>query len=263
MAIVICPECGKGISDKAVACIHCGCPMNYILQNQKKQELTPETVKESAVHDIPEQENDYKVIVIDYGAKKIPVITAMKKYLHMSDETGLKLLKELPCTIEFKKNFDSIIFIERLDSLPIEYELYEAGDLKKHKYKDDITVFERSAVTSPENGDKLSMTKQFMCPKCSAMINETARKCPNCGFDEISSYLLQIERDKQSRTIDYTHAYEPITIMEDNIPKCPTCRSTRVKRISGTKRWITTGLFGIGSTDMGKTMQCENCGYKW
>ena len=25
MALIKCPECGKEISDKAAACIHCGC----------------------------------------------------------------------------------------------------------------------------------------------------------------------------------------------------------------------------------------------
>jgi cytochrome bd-type quinol oxidase subunit 2 len=28
MAMINCPECGKEISDKAKACIHCGCPIN-------------------------------------------------------------------------------------------------------------------------------------------------------------------------------------------------------------------------------------------
>ena len=28
MALIKCPECGKDISDKANACIHCGCPLN-------------------------------------------------------------------------------------------------------------------------------------------------------------------------------------------------------------------------------------------
>lgn len=27
MAIIKCPECGKGISDKAKECINCGCPI--------------------------------------------------------------------------------------------------------------------------------------------------------------------------------------------------------------------------------------------
>ena len=48
-----------------------------------------------------------------------------------------------------------------------------------------------------------------------------------------------------------------------NIPKCPTCGSTNIKRISGTKRWLTTGLFGLASSDIGKTMVCKNCGYKF
>ena len=28
MALINCPECGKEISDKAPACIHCGYPMD-------------------------------------------------------------------------------------------------------------------------------------------------------------------------------------------------------------------------------------------
>lgn len=46
-------------------------------------------------------------------------------------------------------------------------------------------------------------------------------------------------------------------------PKCPTCGSTNIGKISGTKRWFSTGLFGIASSDVGKTMVCKNCGYKW
>ncbi len=48
-----------------------------------------------------------------------------------------------------------------------------------------------------------------------------------------------------------------------NIPKCPTCSSTKIERITGTQRFITTGLFGLASSDIGKTMRCNNCGYKW
>ncbi len=28
MALIKCPECGREVSDKAQACIHCGCPLN-------------------------------------------------------------------------------------------------------------------------------------------------------------------------------------------------------------------------------------------
>lgn len=48
-----------------------------------------------------------------------------------------------------------------------------------------------------------------------------------------------------------------------NTPKCPTCGSTKIKKISATKRWVGVGMFGLASSDMGKTMQCDDCGYKW
>lgn len=48
-----------------------------------------------------------------------------------------------------------------------------------------------------------------------------------------------------------------------NKPHCPTCNSTNITKISGTKRFITTGLFGLASSNVGKTMECKNCGYKW
>lgn len=34
MALISCPECGKEISNKAVACIHCGCPINVITESK-------------------------------------------------------------------------------------------------------------------------------------------------------------------------------------------------------------------------------------
>lgn len=48
-----------------------------------------------------------------------------------------------------------------------------------------------------------------------------------------------------------------------NIPHCPTCGSTNIQKISGTKRWLSTGLFGLASSDIGKSMVCKKCGYKW
>lgn len=116
------------------------------------------------------------------------------------------------------------------------------------------------------------------CPKCGAKISDTCRKCNNCGFDGISSYLLQIERERNAKIVGYTkdpspviknyeaptnNSYKPKSVIEENIPRCPTCHSTNIKRISSTKRWLTIGLFGLASSDIGKTMVCKNCGYKF
>lgn len=49
----------------------------------------------------------------------------------------------------------------------------------------------------------------------------------------------------------------------NNQLKCPYCKSTNVKKISGASRLISTGLFGLGSKKVGKTHECRSCGSMW
>ena len=52
--------------------------------------------------------------------------------------------------------------------------------------------------------------------------------------------------------------------VEENKPKCPTCGSTDLSKISGMKKAAKVGFFGIfGAGDLGKTWKCNNCGSKW
>ena len=106
---------------------------------------------------------------------------------------------------------------------------------------------------------------KIICPQCSQQIDDSVRACPHCGFDKISSYLLQLERQKQAKYIDYTSFHNDIPIQPtiNNTTKCPTCGSTNIQKISGTKRWLSTGLFGLASSDIGKSMVCRSCGFKF
>lgn len=72
--------------------------------------------------------------------------------------------------------------------------------------------------------------------------------------EDLIEFNLKMAQFKQSL---------PQTTETDNAPKCPTCGSTNIKKISGGKRWLTTGIFGLASSDVGKTMQCNSCGAKW
>ena len=49
----------------------------------------------------------------------------------------------------------------------------------------------------------------------------------------------------------------------DNLPKCPTCGSENIEKISNTSKATGGFLFGIFSSDVRKTFHCKNCGYKW
>lgn len=48
-----------------------------------------------------------------------------------------------------------------------------------------------------------------------------------------------------------------------NVPKCPTCSSTNIKKISVTSKAANTALFGLLGTKRYKTFHCNNCGYEW
>ena len=48
-----------------------------------------------------------------------------------------------------------------------------------------------------------------------------------------------------------------------NTPKCPTCGSTNIEKISTTKKAVGFVAVGIFSSNFGKTMRCKQCGYKW
>ena len=46
-------------------------------------------------------------------------------------------------------------------------------------------------------------------------------------------------------------------------PRCPTCGSDKVKKISTSKKIFAFGMIGFASSSVGKTFECKSCGYKW
>lgn len=67
---------------------------------------------------------------------------------------------------------------------------------------------------------------------------------------KMSQFRNQVEQQKQQ-------AKEQ---QETNIPKCPFCNSTNIKKISGTERVGSAMMFGIFSKKIGKSFKCNNCG---
>lgn len=81
--------------------------------------------------------------------------------------------------------------------------------------------------------------------------------------DEGAPSIIDVFSKIQSNENERKEKIERVAAVENSKPKCPTCGSTNIQKISGTKRWVTTGLFGLASSNVGKTMECRNCGYKW
>lgn len=48
-----------------------------------------------------------------------------------------------------------------------------------------------------------------------------------------------------------------------NAPKCPTCGSTNIEKITATSKAIGAMAFGLFSKTAKSQFKCKNCGYKW
>lgn len=245
MALIKCPECGKEVSDKAPACIHCGFPMELIENEVEKVTISKEASSKTG----------YSMELIDYGNKKIPVATVLKNTLGINDVDALELVGSAPCYL-FKDKKDNVVapIIKKLDTLPVEYKLYLNGELKRHKTKEEID--------KSYSSNTISSGKKIKCPNCSSLIAETSRACPMCGYDDIGSYLLKLEREKQAKYIDYTVGHTEIH-KSQNVPKCPTCQSTDIKKVSTASKAGSVFMWGLLSQKVKKQWHCNNCGYEW
>ena len=137
---------------------------------------------------------------------------------------------------------------------------------------------------------------RFACKNCGYICKENVvpTKCPICNggsFLEADLYILQkvsgsqhlidaMQKLRQTDIIEYElkmtqfrTQYEQQQSLKqtqvqqsdqsDNRPKCPTCGSTNIEKISVGKKIGGSMLFGIFSSDVRNTMHCKDCGAKW
>lgn len=90
-------------------------------------------------------------------------------------------------------------------------------------------------------------------------------KMTNCTIFEAEQVINQIFETNEIPKVLYlqTKQQESSRTQTDTRPKCPTCGSTNIEKISLTKKAVGGFMFGILSSDVRKTMHCKKCGYKW
>lgn len=121
------------------------------------------------------------------------------------------------------------------------------------------------------------------------LINKFNNVCPMCHEKNsyIEKYIMDIKRISNDpdfvQAMTKLHDEDPIEyqlkmsqfkanlkqqesskkVEEDNRPKCPTCGSTNIEKISLGKKAVGGALFGLFSSNVRKSMHCKSCGYKW
>lgn len=93
-------------------------------------------------------------------------------------------------------------------------------------------------------------------------INDYIKSSP-----EFNQYLFEHREEDMfnKRMSDRAKLAHGASILEEKsrVPKCPTCGSTNIRKMSGVERGASIAAFGIFSKKINKTFKCGNCGYTW
>lgn len=119
--------------------------------------------------------------------------------------------------------------------------------------------------------------------------DENIIECPQCLCDDVfvsskeEEELMKLSNDRKfTNAMTKLHDEDPIEyqlkmsqfkanlkqqernkVEENNTLRCPTCNSTKVKKISATSKVIGASMFGLFSKTARSQFKCEHCGYKW
>lgn len=135
---------------------------------------------------------------------------------------------------------------------------------------------------------------KYICPACGYIHNEDVLpdRCPRCNlpserFEKMDKLyeLKQISNDEafinamfelsEKDPIEFQFKLNQFKLQQKqsenqsvvqnsvNEPKCPTCNSTNIEKISTTSKVFGGVMFGLFSSNIRNTMHCKNCGYKW
>ena len=139
----------------------------------------------------------------------------------------------------------------------------------------ELESFDRNIVINISVEEAKAISEIFLSNKYTIYLNDENDKTifwNNIGITINKSIPIDYNLSQPIITRDHLadltipkKVVQPIMtpIFEQPKPKCPTCGSTNIKKISSTKRWLSTGIFGLASSNIGKTMVCGSCGYKW
>lgn len=81
-------------------------------------------------------------------------------------------------------------------------------------------------------------------------------------YDSDEAELSEAKKENDGKRLEAQYTAER-TAKEANKPHCPICNSTNVERIGAVRKGVSIAVLGLFSGDIGKTMVCNNCGYKF
>lgn len=113
-----------------------------------------------------------------------------------------------------------------------------------------------SKITAEENVyiEHISEDREFLIA-----MNDLRNNDVIAYKEKIAQYKAEFEKTHAPLSDDENDIYK----QPSNLPKCPTCNSTNIRKIKAGERTASIIGFGIFSRKANKTWKCENCGHLW
>ncbi len=226
MALIKCPECGKeNVSNSAVACPECGFGIR-----EYSERLEYESKRKN-------------VIVCPYcgritGFPDSPV--GSQEYESMQCSSCKNQMVHIDFSVdEYMKtaNYDPVA----MSSSDVSIYSRASKEMNREEHK---KMYKKILHEIIEPMGKLE--KDTMHYKSSLLA---------AGEMELEEYNALILSSRQN--------YSSPIQQKTNIPKCPTCGSENIEKISSFDKASGTFLFGLFSKNAKSQFKCKNCGYKW
>ena len=157
MALIICPECGKSISDKAISCPNCGLPSQYFQSSNKAQ--NPSTEKTEKSDNKATARVDYEISLEGIGNvlltfdKDYVECFSPNRYISGRDQAKLeKIYGNYYQTLKNKLTFDYVC--NHATALRIDIDTLKKFLLHMHHLKDEVDTHNANYVDLRMGQDK-------------------------------------------------------------------------------------------------------------
>ena len=78
-----------------------------------------------------------------------------------------------------------------------------------------------------------------------------------------AEFLIRLKEAHHDRLVFKAEKHNKISTVEKNVPKCPTCQSSDLKKVSTASKAGSVFMWGLLSQKVKKQWHCNNCGYEW
>lgn len=274
MALITCPECGKEVSEFSENCIGCGYPILKYMNEQKKGE-------EVISVDITQECNGIRKILSDFKNGYVPL-------------TGMRI------DIEKVQRLENVVS-EKIGSLSIEAQKEVKGKFAEsfctglcENNNSDVVNFEDvkkicdiieiSEVSEKSISNMTQIVYAFMETKTGAAdilpLSWLIYELLNCGsdsdiklleatlkkpdaFDKPRKMAVMEVANKLEAESMYVNTTTTAKVTDEYVPKCPTCGSKDIKKITVASKAGSVALWGLFSQKVKKQWHCNNCSSEW